>query len=449
MAMAQPPAGKQFRAIAIGGSIILVLFLLSFLFFQNFGMRLFPHLPTAGKSVKLCIGTDFPVSRNDSQGIAPDQAVRLAIDESNHSRSLGNNVTLELVVLDDVDPTSGKHSPDQGKKNMQQLINTSCVVGVVGPGNSNVAEAEIPLAAQAGLALISPAATEPCLTLPTNEIGPGECDVAPAILHPNGQNTFFRIPANDDVQGKVEANLVFDATPITSTNGGLGARNVYIVDDGEAFGKELALFFENHFKERGGHVLGQHSLTSSDLANISSLASTIARMHPPAVFFSGTTSTGGSVLLSALADQGYKGTFVGGDGIANDPDFVSNTGSASTGTFATLAEPDLCGQPSSQLTDVQQHFVSNYAHDYRSCPGRYGANAYDAARILIQAIQSLLQNHQQVTRASVLQAVQQTSYDGVTGHITFDTNGDNANGQFSLFKVANGQWQFIRPASAS
>lgn len=396
--------------------------------------------PTPGKT--LCIATDFPTSGNDTQGQYPEQAVQMAIDQSH----LDNGYTLTLVPYDDVDLKTRKHDPKQGITNMEKIIHNSCIVAVVGPSNSNVAEVEIPLATLVNLVLISPSTTESCLTLPAN--ANAECGVDPSTLHPNGQNTYFRISGNDEVQGQIDANLIFDPVPVTTEQGGLGTHSVYIVDDGESFGKELASSFEGHFMDRGGSVLGYCNLKLPTCSDIAALASTIVRIHPPVVFYSGTTSTGGSTLRAALANKDFTGAFVGGDGIANDPDFVAKAGTAATGTYATLAEPDLADQKSPPLTPAQKKFVNDYAQRYHKKLGQYGANGYDAAIVVIRAIQQVIKNNESVTRETVLQATRHTSYDGVTGCISFDYNGDNAGSQFSLFEVVNGQWQFIRPISA-
>ncbi len=56
------------------------------------------------------------------------------------------------------------HDPAQGAANITALASDQSVVGVVGPFNSSVAVAEIPVASQNHLALISPSNTNPGLT---------------------------------------------------------------------------------------------------------------------------------------------------------------------------------------------------------------------------------------------------------------------------------------------
>lgn len=391
----------------------------------------------------LCIATDFPTSGDDTAGISLEHAVQMALNQSD----LGSGFTLKLLSYDDVDPQTRTPSPLQGRKNIQAIISNPCIVAVVGPGDSNVAEAEIPLATAAQLVLISPAATEPCLTLPADIVLRSECGVDPSLLHLNGQNTFFRLPPNDDAQSKIVADLISNPVPVTRPNGGLGAHRVYVIDDGESFGQGLAQSFEASFQEDNGHVLGQCSLTSGACEDIPHLAAMLAhQIQPPVIFYAGTTSAGGRALYAALAQEHFAGTLIGSDGIADDLTLLNPVGATllNQNTYATLGERDVADQQPSQRTVTQNQFVSQYLQTYQQLPGRYSASSYDATMVLTHAIAQVIQQRQAVTRAAVLQAVQHTSYDGLTGPISFDASGDNDNGQFSLFEVTNKHWKFLR-----
>jgi branched-chain amino acid transport system substrate-binding protein len=103
----------------------------------------------------------------------------------------------------------------------------------------------------------------------------------------------------------------------------------------------------------------------------------------------------------------------------------------------------------SQLTSgAGSKFVSDYKAAFPSgniTP--YAAMSYDVAMIEITAIKNVIAAGKQVTRENVRAAVQTISYDGVTGHITFDQNGDNAGQRvFSMYGVtasAPTTWGFI------
>jgi branched-chain amino acid transport system substrate-binding protein len=93
-------------------------------------------------------------------------------------------------------------------------------------------------------------------------------------------------------------------------------------------------------------------------------------------------------------------------------------------------------------------FRRQYAAAFPSDPiTLYSAEAYDAANILIQAIKNALANGAQAPtsssdsstastfRTAVIAAIQGIQYQGVTGHQSFDTNGDTNLKIISLYKL--------------
>jgi len=94
-----------------------------------------------------------------------------------------------FVPKDDVG-VSGSHDPTVGAANIRALIGDALVAGVVGPFKSNVAKAEMPIANQAPIALISPANTNQCLTKDTPESGcTGSANLNPTLLRPARSTT--------------------------------------------------------------------------------------------------------------------------------------------------------------------------------------------------------------------------------------------------------------------
>ena len=142
------------------------------------------------------IGIEFPLSGGDaSNGIPSDNGAKLAIQEANKAGVPGGFT----FVADDLDDAvQGTHDPAQGAQNTKTFISDSAVLAMIGPFNSNVAKAEIPLTNDAGLAQISPAATNPGLTK-----GP---DAKKGLTHPD-VIAFFRVCTTDDKQGAAGATF--------------------------------------------------------------------------------------------------------------------------------------------------------------------------------------------------------------------------------------------------
>ncbi len=382
---------------------------------------------------RLCIATDFPTSGTDAGvGQPTENGVTLAVKQHH---DLGNGYTLDVIHFNDVSPTLGHNDPTTGAQNVQQMLQNKCIIAMVGPLNTGVAASEMPVAAKGGLAMISPSNTNPGLTLRQYAEANGfNFDT----LHPAGtKSNYFRIPANDVVQGKVDADYAYNS---------LNIRKVYVVDDTTPYGKGLADYFIQEFQQAlGGTILGRDEITSQDTAKLPSLASTIAGKHPDAVFYGGVTSGGGGLLKAQLVSHGVTVPMVGGDGIATDSAFIKDAGSSADNTYASVAAPDL----STFTAGAQKQFIQDYKAMFNSDPIPYSANAYDAAMIEITAIQNLIKEGKDVTRETVIEGIQHIQYDGVTGHISFDQNGDNAgNKVFSFYAVKNGQWVFDKAVNA-
>ena len=382
---------------------------------------------SSGKALKL--GTELPVSGTDAAvGLPTQYGVDLAVQQN---KNLGNGYTLDVVHKNDV----GASGPDGsiGAANVQQLLADPAVMAMVGPFNSGVAKQEISIINKNTIVAISPTNTNPGLT--KKEFAE-ENGINFDLLHPAGKpEAYFRLAGTDDVQGRVVADIALGAP--------VNARTAYVADDNTTYGKGLAKVFTAEFTSKGGQIVGSTSITPDQVANLPQLATTIVSKSPAVVFYGGVTSGGGGALKKALVEKGGNMAMVGGDGIADDPAWLTTAGAAAVNTYGTVAAPDISGLTST----VAQKFISDYKAAF---PGKdllpYSASAYDAAMIEITAIKSLIKDGKDVTRAAVRDEVAGASYDGVTGHITFDANGDNSGQKvFSVYSVgADNKWGFVR-----
>src|SRR5260221_13070767 len=112
------------------------------------------------------VANELPTCGKDAtSGKAAENGDNLAVDQANASHTIPG-YTLLFVPKDDVGP-SGIHDPTVGAANVTALASDSLVAGIVGPFNSNVPKAEMPISNQAPVAQISPPNTNPCLTKDT------------------------------------------------------------------------------------------------------------------------------------------------------------------------------------------------------------------------------------------------------------------------------------------
>jgi branched-chain amino acid transport system substrate-binding protein len=364
------------------------------------------------------IGVELPLSGGDAaNGIPTDNGVKLAVEEANKKAPAG----FSFAVDDLDDAVQGAHDPAQGAQNTKVFISDSAVLAMIGPFNSNVAKAEIPLTNDAQLTQISPSNTNPGLTL-------GDDAKKLRTSHPD-VNNYFRVCTTDDKQGAAGAQFARK----------LGLKKAFIVDDNETYGKGLADVFEAAFRKAGGSVLGHEHLTKNQ-QDFKALLTKAHSLGPDFIYYGGTTVTGGGLLRKQMADAGMASVpYVGGDGIS-DPDFLKQAGSMANGSYYTVAAPE-----TSKLASAKD-FVAAYKAKFKSDVGPYSANAYTAAMIEIAAIEKAIQanGNKLPARLDVLKNVAATKdFASPIGQVGFDANGDTTAPILSIYKISGGKAQFL------
>ena len=377
-----------------------------------------PLASNAGTLIK--IGVSLPITGVDSSdGLPAAEAVRLAVADAN-KHNLVPGLTLQAVVLNDA--VDGMHDPMRGAANIRTFVEDGAVLGVIGPLNSNVAVAEIPVSNQAGLALISPANTSPELTQGTKAL-------ALRRAHPD-EIAYFRVCATDDVQGPAGARYVYEE---------LKSRRAYVIDDANTFGRGLADAWVAEFNGQGGQILA-HEHVKIAHGDYDALAQRVKAKHPDLVFFGGESATGGGKLRIALVKAGLASVpFASGDGIQN-AEYFTIAGSAADNSYATVAAVNADALPSAG------QFIKTYRANVQVELGAYAANAYAATQALVNAIAEASSDDGGAvpTRQQVLDKLQATkNLSTVIGRFSFDQNGDTSEHIISIYRAQGGSWHFI------
>jgi ABC-type branched-chain amino acid transport systems, periplasmic component len=250
---------------------------------------------TTGPTV-VKIGVELPLSGGEAPNGGPTlNGIKLAIQQI-----AVPGYTIQLNTQDDA--VNGVNNPDQGAKNIATLVSDTSVFAVVGPFNSAVAKAEIPVSNEAGLIQCSPANTNSTLTI-------GATAVALRQAHPD-KIAYVRVVANDDYQGLADATIAFKD---------LSKKAMYIVDDQTTYGKYLADVVQAQFTKMGGQVVKRDG-AGTNVSDYTSLLTAAKALNPDVVFYGGVTSTGGGVLRKQMVANGMGDLpFIGGDGISDVP----------------------------------------------------------------------------------------------------------------------------------
>jgi branched-chain amino acid transport system substrate-binding protein len=376
-----------------------------------------------GTNIK--IGIELPMTGGEApNGVPTANGVALALDQI---KVPGFNITINQQD----DAVNGKHDANQGAKNITTLANDSQVVFVVGPYNSSVAQAEIPVSNGSGLMQCSPANTAVDLT---------KGDAAKALRKTNPDKiTYVRVATTDDNQGAGTADIAFNT---------LSAKTAYVFDDTQTYGKGLADGFTTAYTTFGGTIIKREGIPDKT-TDFTSFVTNVKGANPSVVMYGGVTTSGLGLFRKQMASNGLANIpFVGGDGIVDGAQ-----GTASS--FLNIAGPD--GDANSYGTVAAIHDIPNpdkFAADYKAKfntdPGAYSAPAYGCTQVFLQALKEAgtgvtdLTQLREKIRAYV--ADPSKSYDTVLGKFSFDANGDTTQHTISYYKfdAAKKDWAFLK-----
>jgi branched-chain amino acid transport system substrate-binding protein len=345
------------------------------------------------------------------------------------------------VVIDiHDDAVAGIPNPDRGATNVQTMLADPQVVGMVGPFDSNVARAQLSIANQGRLAMVSPSTSSRCLTkepfLPRG-LSPSQREItckeaglpSPKELRPSGVNNFFRLAASDDLQGPAAADYAFK---------NLHLMRMAVLSDHEAYGQALADGFRARYARLGGSVVAHLDFDPNAKIELKAFFQQVKREGAQGIYYGGITANHGCTIRAQMAplfEPGEITPYLGGDGIAQDPACVRDAGANATGIYATVPAADAAHIPGA-LSTIEA-FKKEYASlaDY----GAYTISAYDATGVLYSAIDRAIRaggGSLPYRAAVVAQLAATTAFVGATGTFGFDESGDSTLRVLSIFEPA-------------
>jgi branched-chain amino acid transport system substrate-binding protein len=380
------------------------------------------------------IGSDLPTSGADaSSGLPTQYGVQFAITQAKTVKGY----TLNYVPLDDA--VNGVHNPTKGVQNVQQFISDSKLLGMVGPFNSGVAGAEIPVANQAPLAMISPSNTNECLTI-AFDYCQKYAGYTPTSLRPTGKNNYFRIAANDTFQGPAMADFAYDT---------LNLRTVAVWDDQEPFGLGVANNFAKEFQRKGGTVVARQGFDTSSKPDFHSWLNRAKAAGAQGIYAGATSATFGCI--PRQESQGiFDATsyYLGPDGIGDGQCLKDSGAMANDHMYASQGVADANSNPSAAATIAAYKAL----HPNSADVGAYTYAGYDCAAILIDAIGRAIDanNGNLPSRQQVIdQLAKTTNFPGLTGTYTLNAAGDPTTPALQIQQNQTAGWTTVKNISVT
>jgi branched-chain amino acid transport system substrate-binding protein len=252
----------------------------------------------------------------------------------------------------------------------------------------------------------------------------------PAVYRPSGKVNYFRVVPTDDVQGSVAADYAKE----------LGATKAFVLNDREVYGKGVAGVFEKRAKEIGLEVVGIEGIDPK-ASNYKSLVTKMKQAGADLVYFGGTTQTNAGQLAKDIVSGGLKAKLIVPDG-CYEKAFIEAAGNRALEgrCFITFG-----GVDPKLLTGKGKDFYENYKKTYGGEPEGYAVYGYEAAKVVIAAMQRLYEAGKPITRESVLAEVGRTKdFTGALGTWSFDANGDTTNRVMSVNTVKAGEFTTVK-----
>ncbi len=396
----------QRSVITVGASVLVASLALA-----GCGSRGSDNASGSGGDKVATIAVSAPFSGSLSAlGLGIQHSVELAVKQANDNKTIPG-WTLKVLAKDD------EAKPDVGKNAATAIVADDTVVGVVANLNSGVAQQTQPIFASANIAQVSPANTNPSLT------------IGPDANAPKRQyDTYFRTCTTDAVQGPFAAQYLLSQ----------GIKKVATVHDKQTYGQGLVDAFSTEFKKGGGTITDAESIVTQDNGGNNDFSTVISKIKPTgpqAIYYGGQYPEAGPLSLQ-VKNAGLNIPLMGGDGIYAD-DFIKLAGAKSDGDLATSV-----GAPTDS-TDAGKKFLSEYdAAGYSEPAAAYGGYAYDAANAIIEALKTSLKDASDAksARQATVDALNKVSFQGVTGQVAFDQYGDTTSKILTVYKVEGGKW---------
>jgi branched-chain amino acid transport system substrate-binding protein len=324
-----------------------------------------------------------------------DMGAVLALEEINAAGGvLGRPLE---IVREDNRSTAGESATV-----VKKLISRDRVVAIIGDGNSGRCLEAGPRCQEAGIPMVSPAATNPKVT----EIG--DC--------------IFRVCFTDPFQGTVMARFARRNLKLSAVG--------LLVDMSAPYSTGLAGFFRSGFEEEGGRIVSEQRFTGGDKDFRAQLTAMKGR-GVEAVFAPSYYSSGGLILRQAR-ELGLNVPMLGSDGW-EAPELLEVAGAAANGAYFPVHFS------LENTAAASAGFVARFQRRFDKSPTGVSALAYDTVALIADAIRRAGSAESPRIR-NALAATR--DFDGITGRITIDEL-RNARKPAVIIGVTEGRFRFL------
>lgn len=270
---------------------------------------------------------------------------------------------------------------------INKLISFDEVVAVVGELCSGATLAAAPVANENKVVMVSPASTSPKVT--------------------DAGEFIFRTIPSDALQGDFGANLAYDS----------GYRKLAILYSNEEYG----LGFNNVLKESfGGEVVASEAFERKSV-DLRAQLTKIKDAEPDAIYIISNSPDSAVAALKQITELGIEAKLYGSEGLKGQY-ILDGAGDSAEGLVVT------------SVSSGTSSFIDKHKEVFGEEPGPFAAQGYDAFTAIAMAIQDGA-----TTGTEIRDKLEQIDFEGASGNIKFDENGD-VFGNYDVLEVKEGKF---------
>ena len=354
--------------------------------------------PTPAAAGSLKVAMLFPMTGDVATfGKSSKEGAQLAVDEWNAKGGvLGRQI--EVIVGD------SRCDAQEARNQAVKVIEQDKVQFIIGEVCSSASIPISEVANEKHVVQISPTSTNPKVTV--DDAG-------------NHKPYTFRACFLDPFQGDVLASFAFKD---------LGLKTAGIMfDQGNDYVRGLAEYIRGAYEKLGGEVKVYEAYTKDD-TDFSATLSKVADAKVDVLFLPDYYNKV-SLIGKQAKEKGITAVMMGGDGWDSAQ---LETTAVDGGYFSNHYSP-------SDPRPLVQNFIQKYKEKYGAAPDALAVLSYDAANILFTAITDAKTTDPEKVKDAMLAV----KYEGISGQITMDKNGDPSKAA-AITQVTGGGSKFIK-----
>ncbi len=355
----------------------------------------------SGDSDVIKIGVFEPLTGENGGGGSQElQGIEYA--NKMYPEVLGKKV--ELVVVDN------KSDKGEATTAVTRLIEKEGVVAIIGSYGSGVSIAAGDIIKNAGIPAMGTSCTNPMVT--------------------QGNDYYFRACFLDPFQGTVIANYAIQK----------GAKTAAVItQNGDDYSTGLGNFFKKSFKEltKNENAIISEGVFQTNEQDFNAILTNIKSANPDVIFAPSSVATAPLIIKQARA-LGITCPIMGGDTWEN-PSIIDVAGADAEGIVLST----FFDENDTAATAEAKKFVEGFKKelgDSSSIIPAVSALAYDSYIVMLDAIKRANSTDGDAIRKAL---VDTKDFEGVTGLINFDQNGDAKKNVAIIKTVKNGKFVYL------